>query len=137
MRAVLLFLLLSVSLSFAGTAMADDLGHNDVPIIFDPAVPTLGHFERLNRLEFRDQVLDPNTDELIRACVIVLDQIPAEPGEVRPLDDVGQPKILLDDGMTLLSTQELKDEVDEETCRFYEYGQHLAGRSLFYDRVIG
>lgn len=87
----------------------NDLGHHDIYIIFEPLVARSGHYEVLEKIEFNTNVISPETDQRISACVIYLQQVQMLPGQGIPLDESGQQMILLDDELTWLPAADLID----------------------------
>jgi len=129
MRSIVTFILFLL-VPFSSSA---EEAYEDYGIIFDPAEPPADSYESVGRI-YLGEIVDDDTGETLRGCIIELKRHdwPAD-GSI-PLDETGQPFILLDDDMTFLSAQELHDAIDPHTCSFYEYeaSDPLASLFLWY-----
>lgn len=97
-------------------------------IVFDPPLRMEGMLEKYKGLR-------QETTELgEKVCVIELEQYPWPKGQGIELDDAGEPLILLDDELTLLSTSELIESIDPYACTFVEAAD-LVASILFYDTL--
>ena len=111
-------LILTATMSAADTdckcANGDDSG-----VVIVPVTPITDNWESVKTLS-RQQIMNPETQQEMEACVITLEEHPMENGDGIPVNEDGQQLILDSDGMTWVNAGDLLDTVDANTCNWHQ-----------------
>lgn len=108
---------------------------DEKPVLFVPELPKEGVIEKLKEIRLDRQYIEDIGQADV--CLIILEEIPMEPGEPVPLDEAGEQQILLGDGMTYVTAEELLHMVTEFCTIIDPEVGILADLSFFIFDVIG